>query len=69
MLKVRDAIDQEASKLCQYDSPSLFRKIEVERLPEFSLSSEIEDQEMVLSGYYSSRLDQNRHGGGLVIFL
>ena len=32
------------------------------------LSSEIEDQEIVLSGYYSSHLDRNRHGGGLVIF-
>ena len=33
------------------------------------LSSDIEDQEIVLSGYYSCRLDRNRHGGGLVIFL
>ena len=32
------------------------------------LSSDIEDQEIVLSGYYSCRLDRNRHGGGLVIF-
>ena len=30
--------------------------------------SDIEDQEIVLSGYYSCRLDRNRHGGGLVIF-
>ena len=28
-----DAIDQVASKLFQYNSPSLFRKIKVERLP------------------------------------
>ena len=39
MLKVLDAIDQEASKLCQYNSPSLFRKIKVERLAEFSWGS------------------------------
>ena len=32
------------------------------------LSSDIEDQEIVLSDYYSCRLDRNRHGGGLVIF-
>ena len=32
------------------------------------LSSDIEDQEIVLSDYYSCCLDRNRHGGGLVIF-
>ena len=64
MLKVLDAIDQEASKLCQYNSPSLFRKIKVERLAEFSWGScisELQSKAPILLRVLSTLASRNDH--------
>lgn len=66
MLKMIDAIDLEASKLCQYnsDSPSLFRKIKVERLPEFSWDScisELQSKAPILLRILSTLASRNDH--------
>ena len=66
MLKMIDAIDLEASKLCQYnsDSPSLFCKIKVERLPEFSWDScisELQSKAPILLRILSTLASRNDH--------
>ena len=56
-------------KFDELQAVSLMLDPDIICITETWLSSGIEDQEIVLSGYYSSHLDRNRHGGDLVIFL
>lgn len=66
LLKVLDAIDVEASKLCQHnsDSSSLFRKVSADKLPQFSWGSfitELQSKAPILFRVLSSLVSRNDH--------